>query len=109
MESLARGGPWQMGTVLHNKSKWRALSYEETELYGGSSLRRLYGCVFTLHQALARPGGSSDLQSAEYILGNLPHHTWRKYRVLPLGSDTGNLQTVHPFSLLLQNQFNVDS
>ncbi len=60
MESLARGGPWRMGTILRNKSKWRVLSEDETERYGGSSLRRLYGCVFTLQRLQTpQPAASS--------------------------------------------------
>jgi hypothetical protein len=68
VESLARGGPWRMGTVVRNKSTWRALSEEETERYGGSSLRRLYGCVFTLQFAQARqpaPGGNWKSRSLD--------------------------------------------
>ncbi len=57
MESLARGGPWRLGVVLRGKSKWRALSEAETENYGGSSLRRLYGCVFNIQRIQTRPPG----------------------------------------------------
>ena len=53
MESLARGGPWRMGTVVRGISKWRVLSEAETEIYGGSSLRRLYGCTFNMQPAQA--------------------------------------------------------
>ena len=42
-------------------------------------------------------------------LPDQPYHACCKYRVLPFGSDTGNLQAIHPFSLLFQNHFNVVS
>jgi hypothetical protein len=53
-----------MGFVLRGKSKWRTLSEAETEIYGGSSLRRLYGCVFTMqnpqmHQPVPGIGGKT--------------------------------------------------
>ncbi len=48
MESLARGGPWQLGAVRRGQSTWRALSEVDTEIYGGSNRRRLYGCVCTM-------------------------------------------------------------
>ena len=48
VESLAQGGPWRLGTVLQGSCRWRALSEAETAAYGGSTLRRLYGCVITM-------------------------------------------------------------
>jgi hypothetical protein len=54
-----------MGMVLPGKSKWRALSEAETEIYGGSSIRRLYGCVFNMQCAAA--SGSLGTTSKETI------------------------------------------
>jgi hypothetical protein len=54
VESLARGGPWLLGTVRGDKSTWRALSEVDTEKYGGSSRRRLYGCIVTMFHGRAR-------------------------------------------------------
>ncbi len=48
VDSLARGGPWQLGKIVQGKSGWRPLREVETEEYGGSSRRVLYGCVVTL-------------------------------------------------------------
>ncbi len=45
VESLARGGPWQLGKIVSGISVWRPLREVETEEYGGSSRRVLYGCV----------------------------------------------------------------
>ncbi len=58
MESLARGGPWLLGFVRRGKSTWRVLSEADTEKYGGSSRRRLYGCVFTMFTDRARMAAS---------------------------------------------------
>ncbi len=48
LESLARGGPWLLGTLVPGISRWRVLREAETEIHGGSSRRRLYGCTLTL-------------------------------------------------------------
>ena len=48
VESLARGGPWLLGMIVPGVSRWRVLKEAETELHGGSSRRRLYGCAVTL-------------------------------------------------------------
>ena len=48
VESLARGGPWQLGKIVPGRSAWRPLREAETEEYGGSSRRVLYGCVVTM-------------------------------------------------------------
>ena len=65
-----------MGVVLRGKSNWRTLSEAETEIYGGSSLRRLYGCVFTMqqkqmHQPAPGIGGKtrsgSEITSSESV------------------------------------------
>ncbi len=48
VDSLARGGPWQLGTILQGTCGWRTLSEAETGAYGGTHLRRLYGCVITM-------------------------------------------------------------
>ena len=58
VESLARGGPWLLGKVGRGKSTWRALGEAETEKYGGSSRRRLYGCVFTMFPGRTRRAAS---------------------------------------------------
>jgi hypothetical protein len=60
VESLARGGPWLLGTMAPGISRWRVLKEAETEIYGGSSRRRLYGCSVTMLPAPAPlQGGSS--------------------------------------------------
>ncbi len=48
VESLARGGPWLLGTIVPGISRWRVLKEAETEVHGGSSRRRLYGCSVTM-------------------------------------------------------------
>ena len=53
VESLARGGPWLLGTIAPGISRWRVLKEAETEIHGGSSRRRLYGCSVTMIQAQA--------------------------------------------------------
>jgi hypothetical protein len=59
MEGLARGGAWLLGTIVPGISRWRALKEAETEIHGGSSRRRLYGCTVTLLSAqVAQQGGS---------------------------------------------------
>ncbi len=61
VESLARGGPWLLGTIAPGISRWRVLKEAETEIHGGSSRRRLYGCTITMIQAQAQlhwQGGS---------------------------------------------------
>ena len=66
VDSLVRGGPWQLGTVLRGSCGWRALCDEETATYGGSTLRRLYGCVITMFKPdtddPARSGLSGDVR-----------------------------------------------
>jgi hypothetical protein len=60
VESLARGGPWLLGTIAPGISRWRVLKEAETEIHGGSSRRRLYGCSVTMLRAPAPlQGGSS--------------------------------------------------
>ena len=61
MESLARGGPWLLGVVRRGQSTWQALSEADTEKYGGSSRRRLYGCVFTIFPDRARMAASGEV------------------------------------------------
>ena len=51
VESLARGGPWLLGMIVPGVSRWRVLKEAETEIHGGSSRRRLYGCTVTMLQA----------------------------------------------------------
>ena len=59
VESLAQGGPWQLGTVLQGNCGWRTLSEAETATYGGSTLRRLYGCAIRMVKPAAHaPAGS---------------------------------------------------
>jgi hypothetical protein len=53
VESLARGGPWLLGTIVPDISRWRVLKEAETEVHGGSSRRRLYGCSVTMLQPQA--------------------------------------------------------
>ena len=48
MESLARGGPWLLGFIRRSSSCWRPLNEAESEIYGGSTRRRLYGCAVTM-------------------------------------------------------------
>ena len=48
VDSLARRGPWQMGIIMRGKSAWRPLREAETEEYGGSTRRVLYGCAVTM-------------------------------------------------------------
>jgi hypothetical protein len=58
-ESLSRGGPWLLGTILPGSCVWRILSDPETAIHGGSSRRRLYGCVVTLCRPNAAAQGVS--------------------------------------------------
>jgi hypothetical protein len=51
VESLARGGPWLLGTIVPGVSRWRVLKEAETEIHGGSSRRKLHGCTVTLLKA----------------------------------------------------------
>ncbi len=51
MESLACGGPWILGKIHRGLSTWRALSQAETASYGGSSIRKLFGCAVTMFSA----------------------------------------------------------
>ncbi len=48
VEDLARGEPWRMGTLQRGGASWRILRDEETAAYGGSSRRKLYGCLVTM-------------------------------------------------------------
>ena len=48
VESLACGGPSILGKIHRGLSTWRALSKAETAAYGGSSLRKLFGCAITM-------------------------------------------------------------
>jgi hypothetical protein len=65
VESLARGGPWLLGTIVQGVSRWRVLKEAETEIHGGSSRRRLYGCAVTLlqQQALPQDGSGAGAES----------------------------------------------
>ncbi len=63
MESLAHGGPWLLGTITPGISRWRALREAETEIHGGSSRRRLYGCTVTMLRAPAPLQGGSSTDS----------------------------------------------
>ncbi len=70
VESLARGGPWLLGTIVPGISRWRVLKEAETEVHGGSSRRRLYGCAVTMLQAQARlQEGSSDTKEGTETFG----------------------------------------
>jgi hypothetical protein len=61
VESLARGGPWLLGTIVPGISRWRVLKEAETEIHGGSSRRRLYGCTVTMLRPQAPlQGGSGE-------------------------------------------------
>jgi hypothetical protein len=60
LESLALGGPWMLGAMAPGASRWRVLRETETELHGGSSRRRLYGCAVTLQRAPAPPPGGGN-------------------------------------------------
>ena len=51
VESLARGVPWLLGKIVPGISRWRVLREPETEIHGGSSRRRLYGCTVTMLRA----------------------------------------------------------
>ena len=57
VESLARGGPWRLGVIVPGISRWRVLKEAETEIHGGSSRRRLYGCTVTMLHPEAPPEG----------------------------------------------------
>ncbi len=61
MDSLARGGPWQLGTVLRGSCRWRILSEAETTAYGGSTIRRLYGCAITMFKPDAHAPATSSV------------------------------------------------
>jgi hypothetical protein len=54
VESLSRGGPWLLGTIVPGISRWRALKEAETEIHGGTNRRRLYGCTVTMSQLHAK-------------------------------------------------------
>jgi hypothetical protein len=60
VEGLARGGPWLLGTVLRGSCSWRTMNDAETAIHGGSSRRRLYGCVVTMLRPPAALGGDED-------------------------------------------------
>jgi hypothetical protein len=47
-EDLARCEPCKMGILQQGSSSWKILRDEETVVYGGSSRRKLYGCVITM-------------------------------------------------------------
>ena len=68
VESLARGGPWLLGTIVPGVSRWRVLKEAETEVHGGSSRRKLYGCAVTLLQAHAPMQGASGSPVFEQLL-----------------------------------------
>jgi hypothetical protein len=64
VESLARVGPWLLGTIVPGISRWRVLREAETEMHGGSSRRRLYGCTVTMvHAQMARQATVTPAQS----------------------------------------------
>ena len=102
VDSLARGGPWQLGTVLPGSCGWRALSEAETATYGGSTLRRLYGCAITMFRPDAHahaPAGSSaggDVRPrAESGIGEMFEQrlfTWSQVGASPSLSSTNSLQ-----------------
>ena len=76
VESLARGGPWQLGTVLPGSCGWRTLSETETATYGGSTLRRLYGCAITMfrpdaHAPAQKSAGGDTRPTAESGIGEM--------------------------------------
>ena len=61
VESLARGGPWLLGKLVPGNSRWRVLKEAETEIHGGSSRRRLYGCAVTMLQTQGpQQGGNAE-------------------------------------------------
>ena len=60
VESLARGGPWLLGTIVPGISRWRVLKEAETEVHGGSSRRRLYGCAVTMLQPQLGSGAGAE-------------------------------------------------
>ena len=61
VESLARGGPWLLGTIVPGISRWRVLKEAEMEIHGGTSRRRLYGCTVTMSRLHAK--ASQDARS----------------------------------------------
>jgi hypothetical protein len=65
VESLARGGPWLLGTIVPGISRWRVLKEAETQIHGGSSRRRLYGCAVTMlrEQAPLQAEGPERLEA----------------------------------------------
>jgi hypothetical protein len=75
VDSLARGGPWQLGTVLRGSCQWRTLSEAETTAYGGSAIRRLYGCAITMFKpdahAPAASGFSDVRRTTEKCMGEM--------------------------------------
>jgi hypothetical protein len=48
VDGLTHGRPSLLGTLCRGSSEWQALSEKETATWGGTSLRRLYGCVITM-------------------------------------------------------------
>ncbi len=71
VESLARGGPWLLGTIVSGISSWRVLKEAETEIHGGSSRRRLYGCAVMMQRGQAQfQGGSGGTESLVAAGGN---------------------------------------
>ena len=57
VENLALGGPWLLGTVKRDLSAWSVVPQADMAALGGSSHRRLFGCVITmLDVSFAVPG-----------------------------------------------------
>ena len=72
VESLARGGPWLLGTIAPGISRWRVLKEAETEIHGGSSRRRLYGCAVKLLLAEAPLHGDGGVDAERLSAGSGP-------------------------------------
>jgi hypothetical protein len=76
VESLACGGPWLLGTIVPGISRWRVLKEAETEVHGGSSRRRLYGCTVTMLHGHVQPhGGASAGADGEQPVGSVSFKT----------------------------------
>ncbi len=72
VESLARGGPWLLGTIAPGISRWRVLKEAETEIHGGSSRRRLYGCAVKLLLAEVSLHGDGTVDAERLLPGSGP-------------------------------------
>ena len=84
VDSLARGGPWQLGKVIRGGSAWRPLRDSETEAYGGSTRRLLYGCVVTIF--------NSSCSSSVPVIGSSTKLD--EYHSIKLSKNLGKLQSL---------------